>query len=186
MIPVLFSHKRCDLVLLLCHSVLLTPGRLLYSCGAKLSPGVTVSCRWPRAPEASSTLGFPSDSIRQGIPTCLFLEKTISVLSYSFGIFRSYLTSSLGKVGLRVLQMSPSSCIRSASSLHSRWMVLLLANVPHFHLSSLLTRNLVVKITHSLYSRLKLRAAIGGRLGISGSLRRRFRVAFSIFSCRPS
>lgn len=38
-------------------------------------------------------------------------------------------------------------------------MALLLANLPHFHLSSLLTRNLVVKITHSLYSQLQLRAA---------------------------
>ncbi|VCW50221.1 unnamed protein product [Gulo gulo] len=45
-------------------------------------------------------------------------------------------------------------------------MALLLANLPHFHLSSPLTRNLAVKITHSLCSQLRLRAAIRGRLGI--------------------
>lgn len=49
--------------------------------------------------------GLPLDSIEQGIPMCLFLEKTVSVLSYFFGIFHSYLASSLGKVGLRVLQI---------------------------------------------------------------------------------
>lgn len=76
--------------------------------------------------------------------------------------------------------------ISSASSFRLRWMAPLLASLPHFHLSSLLTRNLVVKITHSLYSQLKLRAALGGRFRIEGSLRRCSRAACSIFNVRLS
>lgn len=128
--------------------------------------GVTFSCLRPRTPQPSSALNFPSDSIWQGIPTCLFLEKTISVLSYSFGIFHSSLTSSLGKVGLRFFKC-PCACTAElrARCTWGGWMPLR-ASVPHFHLSSLLTRNLVFKITHSLHSELKLRAAFGGRLWI--------------------
>lgn len=136
-----------DFVSFLCLSVFLTPEGLLH-CGAKLLTSVTFSCPRPRTPQAS----LPSDGIRQGIPTCLFLEKALSVLSYSFGIFHSSLTSSLGKVGLWVLQMSLSWYSRSVSLLHLRWMAPLLANnVPHFHLSFLLTRNFVVKITQPLF-----------------------------------
>lgn len=112
----------------------------------------------PRTLQVSSMLGSSSNCIREGIPTCLFLEKTISVLSYSLGIFYSSLTSSLGKVGPRVLQMFLTA--------PGGWMGAPTCRVPHFHLSSLLTRNLVVKIIHSLYSELKLRAAIRGRVWI--------------------
>ena len=88
-----------------------------------------------RAPRATSERGFPAHGIRQGGPVCLFLEKTVSVLSYSSGMFHSYFTSRLGNVGLRVLRMSPSCSISSASSLHLRWPCLCFCQA-HFHLSS--------------------------------------------------
>ena len=83
----------------------LTPRRLS-TVWSRLSAGVTCSCPKPRAPQVGSELGFPSDSIR---PKCLFLEKTVSVLSYSSGMFHSYFTSSLGKVGLRILPLAPQA-----------------------------------------------------------------------------
>lgn len=159
---VLFLHKRFDVVALLSHSVLLTPRRLPCSWSKAINRCHFLLSQRPRTLQVSSTLGFSSNCIRQGIPMCLFLEKTVSVLSYSFGIFYSSLTSSLGKVGLRVLQMSLAELVQRSAS----WMGAPACRVPHFHLSSLLTRNLVVKITHSLYSELKLGAAIRGRFWI--------------------
>ena len=102
----------------------LTPRRLS-AAWSRLSAGVTCSCPRPRAPHVSSELGFPSDSIR---PTCLFLEKTVSVLSSSSGMFHSCFTSSLGKVGLRVLPSAPRARLTWGGSASARQ--------PHFHLSS--------------------------------------------------
>ena len=141
----------------------------LHFCGAKLSTGGPLSCPRPGTPQTSFALDLPSDSIRQGIPTCLFLEKTVSVLSYLFGIFHSSLTSSLGKVGLRVFKHPwAGTAVLKARCTWGGWAPPPANRVPHFHLSSLLTRDLVVKVAHSLYSELKRGAAIGSSSGFKG------------------
>lgn len=99
---VLFLHKRFDLV---SHAPLLFCTFNPLSLWRKATTRKVILLSKTQD-HTGSVPSFFWDSIRQGIPTRLFLEKTISVLSYSFGIFRSYLISSLGKVGLRVLQIS--------------------------------------------------------------------------------
>lgn len=140
------------LVSFLCPSAFLTPRRATFIVEqsywqVSLSSAGGLGLQRPASCWAS--LQMVSDRAYQHV---FFLEKTLSVVSYSFGIFHSSLTSNLGKVGLWVLQMSLSWYSRSMSLLHLRWMAPPLANnVPHFHLSSLLTRNFVVKITQPLF-----------------------------------
>jgi hypothetical protein len=118
-----------------------------------------------KAKQPHSALHF-SDNISQNIPTWLFFFffffrkdcKCLILFRWHFPWLFNLLfrRSSFG-----TLRISLNSSVRSSSSLEVEGM-LLLASVPHYHLSSRPTRNLVVKITHSLYSELKLRAAIGG------------------------
>lgn len=74
-----------------------------------------------KAKQPHSALHF-SDNISQNIPTWLFfffLEKTVSALSYSVGIFHGYLTSYLGGVvlGLFASPLTLPSDLRA----HWRW-----------------------------------------------------------------